>query len=248
MTMRTVVLALACLACVSYARRVAFNPAMPGMQTNPGSVVRHAPMMSAAETGVTRREALAAALSAGAALAAARPAVADPKFPVPDAPKEVAFRVQRQQDADALARSLDKLKVLNKIVKSSKKKAEKKVKEDYKTLLEPLQKLLVSNAEGSDSPVKAKALLKAEEMKGHMVELALVLEKGDWTPYVSKSTGKTYTSQVERELEEITETTEEWFKILLSVPPPKDNFQMLKQAPPKVFPGGNALIREAKGF
>jgi len=210
--------------------------------------------MTAAEYGLSRRQALGAAALVGAALAGPRAAMAsklDPNsiFPVPDAPKEFAYKTKLQKDADDQARLLDKLKVLTKVVKSQGKKASKTVKEQYKTVLEPLQSLLASMATQSDSKNKDKALAKADEFKGHMLELAAILESDDFTPFVSKTTGKTYKGgPVERELEEMAESTQGWFTALLSVPPPKDNFQVLKQAPPKVFPGGNALAREAKGF
>lgn len=73
-----------------------------------------------------------------------------------------------------------------------------------------------SVAAGLDLPEEAKkeAVLQPELLKGHLIELKYWVDKGAFSEYVSKRTKDTYPGgKVERELEEVCDTTDDFLRI-----------------------------------
>lgn len=78
------------------------------------------------------------------------------------------------------------------------------------TTLDPLQKSMLAAAkQGSD------AYTQAQLMQGHLLELRQALKSNDFSTYVSKTTKATYPGgKVERELEEVSETFDDYIKLV----------------------------------
>ena len=83
-------------------------------------------------------------------------------------------------------------------------------------VLEPLQEAMAKTSPtlGLAPEQQKQAELLPQLLKGHMLEYTDAVSKDRFDVYVSKTTGKTYKGgKVEREMEEIVETAEEWLAL-----------------------------------
>jgi len=150
---------------------------------------------------LSRRDVVTVAKAAAAALAAS---AAARQFSEPQ-PALAA------EPAPTLTYLGDDARALRKLVTLKQAGAKDEVKKGLEITERPLQKLMLAQA--PNEKAKAQAL----NMRGHMSELEFALKNNDFAEYVSKTTGKTYPGgKVERELEEIEETFEEYVKVSVS--------------------------------
>ncbi|KAL3918488.1 MAG: hypothetical protein SGPRY_006000 [Prymnesium sp.] len=90
------------------------------------------------------------------------------------------------------------------------------VRRQQKTLLVPLTTSLAAIAATADLPKEKKEQLKLQPLllKGHLLELDQALAESKFDSYVSKTTKATYPGgKVERELEEVCETLEDFLAL-----------------------------------
>ena len=97
-------------------------------------------------------------------------------------------------------------------------KITERVRRDEATVLQPLRAAMIAAAalRGSLSEDQRKQLrFQPIALKGHMLELGQALDAYNLDEYVSKSTGETYPGgKVERELEEVGETCDDFLDLL----------------------------------
>ena len=95
-----------------------------------------------------------------------------------------------------------------------------KVKRDRERVLLPLQAAMVATASAAGSAgrlpdeLQKQLALQPLLMKGHLLELEQALVEGRFDEYASKRTGETYPGgRVERELEEVCETADDFLAL-----------------------------------
>lgn len=100
-----------------------------------------------------------------------------------------------------------------------------RVLRDKEAVLLPLQAALAAYAATASLPnpeFQKQLALQPLLMKGHLLELDQAVAERKWEEYVSKTTGRTYPGgKVERELEEVSDTIDDFFELAANRPPPK---------------------------
>lgn len=190
------------------------------------------PLMTPQHTQATRRETLAkfvAAAGAGAVSNADAASAARPPVLIDDKSLVLLSKARALRDSTRIgAAARRKLPFDPTPGANNYPVLTKSLRYSQTNVLVPLQEAMTRIASGDLSALpeeQRKAFaLQPVLMKGHMFELDQALGSFQFDTYVSKTTKETYPGgKVERELEEIAETCEDFFLLSRGKPPPQRN-------------------------